>query len=110
MLHSLRLTSKQARSGPSTAVGMIQQSFTRVSSSPTYMSRTWEGDVINKAVRMNQKKIGRRIFNTHLRWDMMPTTTDGGGEGARYIYMVRDGRDVAVSYYHHLSNMVSAVL
>ena len=44
---------------------------------------------------------GRRIFNTHLRWSQMPKQA---GSGARYIYVLRDGCDVATSFFHHLSN------
>lgn len=50
-----------------------------------------------------QRETGRRAYNTHLRWDMMPTE---GNTGARFLYLVRDGRDVAVSYYHHMRSMV----
>jgi hypothetical protein len=34
-----------------------------------------------------------RFFKSHLPHDWLP-------KGARYLYAVRDGRDVAVSYYH----------
>jgi hypothetical protein len=34
-----------------------------------------------------------RVFKSHLPYRWLPA-------GARYIYAVRDGRDVAVSYYH----------
>ena len=44
---------------------------------------------------------GRRVFNTHLRWSQMPKQANSG---ARYIYVLRDGCDVATSFYHHLSN------
>lgn len=47
------------------------------------------------------KRLARRVFNTHLPWPMMPT---GGSADARYLYLVRDGRDVVTSFYHHLSN------
>jgi hypothetical protein len=40
-----------------------------------------------------------RVFNTHLRWDMMPKC-----ENMRYIYVVRNGKDVALSFFQHLSN------
>ena len=57
-----------------------------------------------------QRETGRRAYNTHLRWDMMPTATaageGAGAEGARFLYVVRDGRDVAVSYFHHMRSMV----
>jgi sulfotransferase len=55
-----------------------------------------------------QRETGRRAFNTHLRWDMMPTAQHGP-EAARFLYLVRDGRDVAVSYYHHMRSMVRLV-
>jgi hypothetical protein len=34
-----------------------------------------------------------RVFKSHLPREWLP-------DGARYVYVVRDGRDVAVSYYH----------
>ncbi|MDZ7268841.1 MAG: sulfotransferase domain-containing protein [candidate division KSB1 bacterium] len=39
-----------------------------------------------------------RIFKTHLFWRHLWWTIPRGA--GRYIYLVRDGRDVAVSYYH----------
>ena len=48
---------------------------------------------------------GRRVFNTHLRWDQMPRDE---GSGARYIYVVRDGKDVVTSFFHHLSNQADS--
>jgi hypothetical protein len=50
----------------------------------------------------NFSLLGRRIFNTHLRWDMMPK--GGGSNSAKYIYVVRNPRDVVTSFYHHLAN------
>lgn len=50
-----------------------------------------------------QRETGRRAYNTHLRWDMMPTE---GSPEARFLYLVRDGRDVAASYFHHMRSMV----
>lgn len=44
-------------------------------------------------------RIGRRMFNTHLRWEMMPRHSR-----ARYIYVCRDGRDACCSFFHHLSS------
>ena len=76
---------------------------------------------------------GRRVFNTHLRWNQMPRD---GTSGAKYIYVMRDGRDVratekkcffsfmlaiysvifqtrlvskvVTSFYHHLRNQVGS--
>ena len=50
-------------------------------------------------------KDGRRVFNTHLRWDQMPRSNSSG---ARYIYVVRDGKDVVTSFFHHLSNQADS--
>jgi len=36
---------------------------------------------------------GPRVFKSHLPHAWLP-------RGARYLYVMRDGRDVAVSYYH----------
>ena len=36
-----------------------------------------------------------RAFKSHLNWDLVP-------KGARYIYVIRDPKDVAVSMYHFL--------
>jgi hypothetical protein len=47
--------------------------------------------------------LGARVFNTHLRWDMLPTKNNTG-KTTKCIYVVRDGRDVVTSFYHHLSN------
>jgi len=45
------------------------------------------------------RKIGRRVFNTHLHWEMLPKH-----KRARFIYVCRDGRDACVSFFHHLSS------
>ena len=46
---------------------------------------------------------GRRVFNTHLLWSMLPRAA---ASGARYIYVVRSGVDVAFSFFKHLSSQV----
>lgn len=47
----------------------------------------------------NHRQLNWRVFNTHLRWDMMPKEPN-----MRYIYVVRNGKDVALSFFQHLSN------
>lgn len=77
----------------------------------------WEadGDRLAASVRKNHDGLGRRVFNTHLRWEMLPKRKEGGPsvKGAqsssrpdcgRFIYVVRDLPDVCASFYHHLSN------
>ena len=71
------------------------------------IDRTWadeEAAVLSDAVRANHDKIGWRIFNTHLLWQMMPRDSSD----ARYVYMVRRPTDACVSFYHHLSHQVRA--
>jgi sulfotransferase len=58
------------------------------------------GNLIPK-IQSAHEALGYRIFNTHLRWDMLPKDDNGG---AKYIYLVRDGRDALTSFYHHMSN------
>ena len=40
------------------------------------------------------------MFNTHLRYEMMPAAESGG----KFIYLIRDAKDVATSFYHHLTH------
>lgn len=77
------------------------------------------GAELAPSVRKHHETFGRRCFNTHLPWELMPggsaagrgdgaddaAEEDAGGvAGPRYVYLARDGRDAAVSFYHHLSN------
>ena len=64
----------------------------------------WDGDDLIDSIRQKQKQLGRRVFNTHLRWDMLPKNSDKSK--AKFIYIVRSPLDVCVSFYHHLSNQV----
>lgn len=63
----------------------------------------WDLDVpeLAPSIQAKHAKIGRRMFNTHLRWEMMPTHLP-----ARFVYVVRDGRDTCVSFYNHLSHQL----
>ena len=45
---------------------------------------------------------GWRVFNTHMRWEQMPTSRRGGG---KCVYLARGPQDVAVSYFHHIRAM-----
>lgn len=53
-------------------------------------------------LRENFARHGRRMFNTHLRWEMMPQHIPD----AKFVYVVRDGRDTVVSFFHHLSSQL----
>ena len=70
------------------------------------VDRTWEpaSDGLTAAVCANHEKINCRIFNTHLRWRMMPQDSPD----ARYVYMTRRAVDACVSFYHHLSHQAEA--
>ena len=52
-------------------------------------------------IREKHELLGRRVFNTHLRFDMLPR-----GSKARLIYILRSPLDVCVSFYHHLVHQV----
>lgn len=67
------------------------------------VDRTWDGDQLTATVRANHAKISRRIFNTHLRWSMMPKSHPG----ARYIYLTRRAADACLSFYHHLAHQAA---
>lgn len=84
--------------------------------SPFYdVDRSWDlsGRVadLRADVRARHQELGWRVFNTHLRWDMMPggagaeysTAAGRSAQNCRYIYLTRNGRDVCTSFYHHFS-------
>lgn len=89
------------------------QNFGHISEySPFYeIVHTWnlESDVeaadgkLKTKYEENHKMLGWRVFNTHLRWEMMPKQ-----KNMRYIYVVRSGKDVALSFFQHLSNQDDA--
>jgi sulfotransferase len=59
--------------------------------------RTWNEDgEIEEPANSKQKDIEYRIFNTHLLPSMIPR------EEAKYIYVVRNPKDVVCSFFHHL--------
>jgi hypothetical protein len=57
----------------------------------------WDGSQLIESIRANHSNLGRRVFNTHLRWDMLP-------KGAKYIYLVRSPMDVCLSFHYHLTH------
>ena len=94
--------------------GMEKLDYSHVSSyAPFYeVDQHWkagESD-LNPSIRANHEKLGRRVFNTHLRWDMLPKNMEGGARSdagsdkARFIYIARSPMDVCLSFYCHLSN------
>ena len=58
---------------------------------------SWDGDRPSQALTKHFAKRGRRCWNTHLLWSLIP-------KGGRYVYVVRDPADAVVSFWHHLSN------
>jgi hypothetical protein len=78
------------------------QTFDHISNfTPFYeIDQHWESNsnFLSKH-RDNHAKLGINIFNTHLRFDMLPR-----GKSFKYIYLVRNPKDVVVSFFYHLSN------
>lgn len=62
---------------------------------------TFVGTENSRRVREQTK---RRAFNTHMLYEHLPTKSPR--QDVRFIYVVRDGRDVCVSFYHHLANQL----
>jgi hypothetical protein len=62
----------------------------------------WEGHDLAGNVKENHARLGRRVFNTHLRFDMLPQQ----GSGGKFIYLIRSPLDTCVSFYHHLAHQV----
>jgi len=58
-----------------------------------------------RSIRDAHARLGRRVFNTHIRHDMLPPPPPAGGL-YKVIYVVRSGPDVCWSFYNHLSNQV----
>lgn len=96
-------------------------SFSHVSDfAPFYdIDAHWEtdGDDLIDGVRKNHERLGRRVFNTHLRWEMLPKRAEAGAavdgveddrtqrpECGKFIHVTRNLIDVVASFYHHLSN------
>lgn len=75
-------------------------------------------------VRRNHEKLNQRVFNTHLRWEMLPKQQEQENNSeqseslipdndekeslrpacGKFIYVTRNLTDVCTSFYHHLSN------
>ena len=75
--------------------------------------------ILAESVRKNHDRVGCRVFNTHLRWNMLPkqrkprsgTQSSDGNDKERpqcgkFIYVTRNQIDVVASFYHHLSNQI----
>lgn len=71
---------------------------------------------LNADIQRHHKWLGWRIFNTHLRWNMLPKSTTNTATNTastaplrrkpKFIYIIRSPLDTCVSFYHHLSNQV----
>lgn len=80
----------------------------------------WDDNSDGLALWIQEKHqtLGRRVFNTHLRYEMLPaqrnsnsSTSVGVGvpdssSSSKFIYLVRSPLDVCVSFYYHLSHQV----
>ncbi len=59
---------------------------------------------LNSTISDNHHKLGYHVFNTHLPYNWLPKDEKTGS--MKYIYLVRNSKDVAVSFYHHLTNQI----
>jgi sulfotransferase len=81
------------------------ETFSHISDySPFYESnKTWNDNEFVERYTRNHQRLGARIFNTHLKWNMLPK-----GDHAIFIYIYRNGRDVVHSFFQHLSNQADS--
>jgi len=65
------------------------------------VDRSWEAREPSLKSKYNEahKRLGRRMFNTHVLPEHLP-------DKGLVIYIVRDPRDVCLSFFHHLSNQI----
>lgn len=78
-----------------------------------------ENKRIAESVIANHDRLGCRVFNTHLRWEMLPKYSEDRHNNCieqnpstgvlrptcgKFIYVTRNILDVCASFYHHLSN------
>lgn len=72
---------------------------------------------LTQSVVQNHNNLNRRVFNTHLRWEMLPKSAQHDRRTSsvvsdtykrpscgKFIYVTRNLLDVCASFYHHLSN------
>ena len=64
------------------------------------VSKTWD-EAGRLKYTESHTRLGWHIFNTHLLPSHIPVN-----DNIKYIYVVRSGKDVAVSFFHHLSNQI----
>jgi len=72
------------------------------------------GTQMTADIQQRQQHLGRRVFNTHLRFELLPhlqsATSDKAAlnstamSGPKFIYLVRHPLDTCLSFYHHLSS------
>lgn len=58
---------------------------------------------LSSDIQERHQLLGTRVFNTHLRFNMLPTSNCAG---ARLVYLIRSPLDACVSFYHHLVHQV----
>jgi hypothetical protein len=67
------------------------------------IDRNWEAGCVKETFTANHQRLKHRVFNTHLRWEIMPK-----GAACKYIYVYRNGKDACTSFFHHLSNQADS--
>lgn len=63
----------------------------------------WKDGFQIDSITSNHRRMGVQLFNTHLPWNCMPRLGL-----MKHIYVVRNGKDVCTSFYHHLSNQADS--
>jgi hypothetical protein len=71
-----------------------EMNFTHISEKCPFFERKFRSIGYGQKILAKGESAERRIFKTHLSYDMVPQ-----GD-CKYIYIIRNGMDVAVSYFH----------
>lgn len=65
-----------------------------------YKENPYKVSTVDMIEKMFESFPSPRVFKSHLRYHLIPKAADKTGK-PRYIYVMRNPKDTAVSFYHH---------
>lgn len=66
----------------------------------SYKENPYKVSTVDMIEKMFESFPSPRVFKSHLRYHLIPKAADKTRK-PRYIYVMRNPKDTAVSYYHH---------
>ena len=67
---------------------------------PTYKENPYKVSTVDMIEKMFESFPSPRVFKSHLRYQLIPKAPDKTSK-PHYIYVLRNPKDTAVSFYHH---------